>query len=140
MISEFVPAHSYICVCASTLEQKASTRYITEQHYASVSFFPECWWQVAKWIYLISTMCERILICVFAKVCVCTRISHHMYFYTCVLCGLTYLFVYVCSCVCARTHFQFPRLPPSQPMHTLILLDLVGLDQKLLTKGKQPSA
>lgn len=50
-------------------------------------------------------------------------------------------------CVCylvsywwVRVHFQLPRLPPSQPMPTLILLDLVGLDQNLLTKGKERAA
>lgn len=55
------------------------------------------------------------------------------YVHLCV-CGLT------CVSVCVRAHFQFPGLCLSQPMQTLILHDLVGLDQKLPTKGKEQSA
>lgn len=60
-----------------------------------------------------------------------------------------YAFSYsrVCARVCylvsyrwVHVHFQLPRLPPSQPMPTLILLDLAGLDQNLLTKGKKQAA
>lgn len=69
---------------------------------------------------------------------ICQSSYLHTHSYT--ICVFIHVSVVSHAYLCVCVHFLFPRLSPSQPMPPLILLDLVGLDQKLLTEQKALAA